>query len=126
MFKQIGGRLVSASGVALPLSLGVEFNNVIYLSGALPLLNGKIAGSDIETQTNVMFDNVVALLAKANLDLRSVFKVNCWLVRKEDFTGFNSVFSTRLSEPYPARTTVICDLALEGALIEAEFMASRG
>jgi 2-iminobutanoate/2-iminopropanoate deaminase len=125
MFKPIGGRLVTASGVALPLSSGAEVNNVIFLSGALPFANGKVVGDDIETQTNAMFDNVETLLAKEGLTLKNVFKVTVFLVNKQDFAGFNAVYAKRFAEPYPARTTVICNLALDGALIEAEMTVCR-
>ena len=81
MFKVLGDRLATPSGAILPLSAGVEFQNVVYLSGALPLVNGKIVGSDIETQANAMFDNVQALLEKEGLSLRNVFKVTGWLVQ---------------------------------------------
>ena len=65
------------------------------------------------------------LLAKEGLSLKDVFKVTSWLVNKQDFAGYNAVYATRLSDPYPARTTVISDLAMPSALIEVEFMASR-
>ena len=125
MFKTIGGPLLTASGMALPLSSGTEVNNVVYLSGALPFANGKIIGEDIEAQTNAMFDGVEQLLAKEGLALKNVFKVTVWLVRKQDFAGFNAVYAKRFSAPYPARSTVICNLALEGALIEAEMTVAR-
>lgn len=125
MFKQIGGPLVSTTGAVMPLSSAVEVNGILYLSGALPLKEGKLAGDDIETQTETVIDNIAALLAKEGLSLANVFKVTTWLTRKEDFAGYNSVYSRRLADPYPARSTVICDLAMPGALIEVEVIASR-
>ena len=126
MFKQLGGPLISGSGAVMPLSSGVEVGGILYLSGGLPLKDGKVAGEDIETQTNAVFDNIEALLAKEGLGLNSIFKVTTWLTRKEDFAGYNGVYSRRLADPYPARSTVICDLAMPGALIEVEVTASRG
>lgn len=125
MFKQIGGPLVSTSGAVMPLSSAVEVNGILYLSGALPLKDGKLAGDDIETQTNAVFDNIEALLAKEGLTLGHVFKVTTWLTRKEDFAGYNGVYAKRLADPFPARSTVICDLAMPGALIEVEVTAAR-
>ena len=125
MFKQIGGPLVSTSGAVMPLSSAVEVNGILYLSGALPLKDGKLAGDDIEIQANAVFDNIEALLAKEGLGLASVFKVTTWLTRKEDFAGYNAVYAKRLADPFPARTTVICDLAMPGALIELEVTAAR-
>ena len=125
MFKQLGGPLVSTSGAVMPLSSAVEVNGILYLSGALPLKDGKLAGDDITTQTNALFDNIEALLAKEGLGLGHVFKVTTWLTRKEDFAGYNAVYASRLADPYPARSTVICDLAMPGALIEVEVTAAR-
>lgn len=125
MFKQIGGPLVSTSGAVMPLSSAVEVDGILYLSGALPLKEGKLAGDDIETQTEAVFDNIAALLAKEGLGLGDVFKVTTWLTRKEDFAGYNGVYSRRLADPFPARSTVICDLAMPGALIEVEATAAR-
>ena len=125
MFKQIGSPLVSPSGAVMPLSSAVEVNGILYLSGALPLKDGKLAGDDIETQTEAAIDNIDALLAKEGLSLRDVFKVTTWLTRKEDFAGYNAVYSKRLADPFPSRSTVICDLAMPGALIEIEVTASR-
>ena len=126
MFKQLGTPLVSGSGAVMPLSSAVEVNGIVYLSGGLPLVNGKLAGDDIEVQTNAVFDNIAALLTNEGLSLSNVFKVTTWLTRKEDFAGYNAVYSKRLAEPFPSRTTVICDLAMPGALIEIEVTAARG
>lgn len=125
MFKQIGGPLLSTTGAVMPLSPAVEVDGIVYLSGALPLVAGKLAGDDIETQTNAVFDNIAALLAKEGLTLGHVFKVTTWLTRKEDFAGYNGVYAKRLADPFPARSTVICDLAMPGALIEVEATAAR-
>lgn len=126
MFKRIGEPLISTTGAVMPLSSAVEVNGILYLSGGLPLAAGKLAGDDIETQTEAVFDNIESLLAKEGLSLASVFKVTTWLTRKEDFAGYNAVYSKRLGDPYPARSTVICDLAMPGALIEIEVTAVRG
>lgn len=125
MFKQIGGPLVSTSGAVMPLSSAVEVNGILYLSGALALKDGKLAGDDIETQTEAVLDNIAALLAAEGLTLGHVFKVTTWLTRKEDFAGYNGVYARRLADPFPARSTVICDLAMPGALIEIEVTAAR-
>ena len=119
MFKQIGGPLVSASGAVMPLSSAAD-------AGGLPLVKGKLAGDDIESQTEAVFDNIDALLTEEGLSLSDVFKVTTWLTRKEDFAGYNGVYAKRLANPYPARSTVICDLAMPGALIEVEVTAARG
>lgn len=124
--KRFGDGLVSTSGVDLPLTSAIEINGIVYLSGTLGLRDGKIAGDDIDTQSNVLFDNVEELLAKEGLGLGNVIKVLGWLARREDFAGYNAVFAKRLPTPYPTRTTLISGgLLCPGALIEAEITAYR-
>ena len=125
MFSQLGGRLFSTSGAVMPLSPAVEVGGIVYLSGSLPIRDGRLFGEDIETQAGVMLDNAEAILANEGLTLADVFKVTCWLVRRADFEGYNRVFAARFTDPYPARTTVISELALPDALIEAELTACR-
>lgn len=122
--KRFGDGLVSTSGLDLPLTSAIEINGIVYLSGTLGLRDGKLA-DDIETQSNVLFDNVEALLAREGLGLGNVIKVLGWLARREDFHGYNEVFGRRLHKPYPTRTTLLSGLLCPGALIEAEITAYR-
>ena len=123
--KRFGDGLISTSGVELPLTSAIEINGIVYLSGTLGLRDGKIAGDDIDTQANQLFDNVEALLAQEGLGLGNVIKVLGWLARREDFAGYNAVFAKRLPKPFPTRTTLLSGLLCPGALIEAEITAYR-
>lgn len=123
--KRFGDGLISTSGAELPLTSAIEIDGMVYLSGTLGLRDGKIAGDDIVTQTNQLFDNVEALLAQQGLGLGHVIKVLGWLARREDFAGYNSIFAQRLPKPFPTRTTLLSGLLCPGALIEAEITAYR-
>jgi 2-iminobutanoate/2-iminopropanoate deaminase len=51
-------------------------------------------------------------------------KNTVWITRQEDFPAYNRAYGARLAAPYPARSTVISQLAVPGALIEIEALAS--
>lgn len=125
ILKRFGDGLISTSGVDLPLTSAIEINGMVYLSGMLGLRDGKIAGDDIDTQANVLFDNVEELLGREGLGLGHVIKVLGWLARREDFAGYNGVFANRLVRPFPTRTTLLSGLLCPGALIEVEITAYR-
>ncbi|GGO99782.1 RidA family protein [Stakelama pacifica] len=125
MRTQIGSAIIGPAGQPLPLTAGVEIDGIVYLSGQLALINGKLVGDGIEQQTKAVIDAIEKILAQADLTLRDVFKVAVWLTRKSDFAGFNAIYGSRFSAPYPVRSTVISDLVLDGALVEIEVTAAR-
>ena len=94
-------------------------------SQALIGSDGKMHGNDIETRTRQSIENIQALLAEANCKLENVVKATVWLVDKEDFPGFNKVYSEYFAENSPTRSTVRADLMIPGALIEIEVLAYR-
>jgi len=120
---RIGNPIVTPAGVTLPLSAGIAANGFVFVSGQLPLRDGKIAGDDVAAQTQVVIDAIEAVLAAAGLTLAHVVKTGIWLTRAEDFAAFNTVYAKRFAEPYPARATVVSALAVPGALIEIDAIA---
>jgi 2-iminobutanoate/2-iminopropanoate deaminase len=126
VIRRSGGLVAPPGGSSLPFSLGIEHAGLIYLSGQVALVDGKLCGDGIEQQTRIVLENIAALLKLAELTLDDVIKVNVWLTHKEDFAGFNAAYADHLRAPYPVRSTVISKLVVEGALIEIEAMAARG
>ena len=123
--ERIGGELLLGTGAAVPLSLGVRVGDFVFVSGQLALRHGRIVGSDIRTQTATTLDNVAGVLAQAGLTLADVCKVTVWLTNAEDFPAFNAIYAEHMSVPFPARSTVVAELLLPGALIEIEVIAYR-
>lgn len=98
----------------------------LYLSGQTPINpdTGALIDGDVEEQTDQVFNNLSAVLAAAGGSLADVIKLNVYLITMDDFAAMNVVFESRLSEPYPARTTVaVAGLPL-GARVEIEAVAS--
>ena len=121
----IGATITGPDGSPLPLSAGRVCGNLVFLSGQLGLMDGKLVGADISEQTNTAINHVEHLLAEAGLSLSDVVKTSVWLTRAEDFPRFNLIYAERFAHPYPARSTVVSALVIPGALVEIEVVAAR-
>ncbi|TGV11420.1 RidA family protein [Mesorhizobium sp. M8A.F.Ca.ET.173.01.1.1] len=107
----------------LPFSTLRRAGDAVHLSGELGFdETGKISG-DIARQTEMTLRRIEATLAGAGLSRRDIVSCTCYLVRKEDFPGFNQVYRAFFNaEPLPVRATVVADLVLD-ALIEISVIA---
>lgn len=123
--ERIGNPIVTPAGAVLPLSAGIAAGGFVFVSGQLPLRDGKIEGNDIATQTHVVIDAIETVLGAAGLTLANVVKTGIWITRAEDFASFNAAYAARFAEPYPARATVVSALAVPGALVEIDAIAVR-
>ena len=106
---------------------GVRSGDLLFLSGTVGTdpETGRLAGTDIESQARQAFKNLGRVLAAGGSSWAQVVKVTCFLVHaKRDFAGWNVVFKEIFPTDPPARTTVGADIALEGALIEIEVIAT--
>jgi 2-iminobutanoate/2-iminopropanoate deaminase len=123
--KLLGNALVGPDGMFLPFTPAVQSGGLLFLSGQLALRSGVLTGTDIGRQTDVIFDNIEAILEPQGLGLGNLVKCTVWLRRATDFRLFNEVYAHRLREHRPARSTVISDLVLPEALVEIEAVAER-
>lgn len=105
---------------------GVRIGNLIYISGSAGRNpeTGTLA-PDIEGQARQAMENLGRVLKAAGSSWDKVVKVNCFLVHAaRDFQGWNKVWKEYFPTNPPARTTVGGDIAMEGALIEVELIAT--
>ncbi|MBN1642560.1 MAG: RidA family protein [Anaerolineae bacterium] len=111
----------------MTIAPGVRTGDLLFLSGTVGIdqAQGKLAGADIESQARQALNNLGVVLAAAGSSWDKVIKVTCFLVHaKRDFLGWNKVFREYFPVDPPARTTVGADIAMEGALIEVELIAT--
>jgi 2-iminobutanoate/2-iminopropanoate deaminase len=118
--RAFGGDVIGPGGNIIPITPAIMVGGLILLSGQLALRDGVILGTTIEEQTNVALDNISALLEPLGKSLADVAKFTVWLSQHEDFSGFNAAYASRLPKPYPARSTVVSQLLIPGALVEIE------
>ena len=123
--KRIGNPIVGPGGKVLPLSAAIEANGMVFVSGQLPMKDGKLVGETIEEQTTASLDALEAVLKAAGLGLEHVVKTDIWITEVAHYAGCNATYGARFKEPYPARATVVSGLALPGALVEIDAIAVR-
>jgi 2-iminobutanoate/2-iminopropanoate deaminase len=104
-----------------------RIGDLLYLSGTAGYdrEKGALAGDDIESQARQAMRNLGRVLEAAGSSWDKVVKVNCFLVHAaRDFAGWNTVWKEYFPTNPPARTTVGGDIAMQGALIEVELIAT--
>lgn len=117
---------IVASGVsAVPISAAVEVGELVFVSGQIAYRDGKVVGENVAQQTNAVIDAIEGILSQLGLTLDNIVKTNVWLVDAKLFSEFNLAYANRLRAPCPARSTVISGLAIPGAVVEIDAIASR-
>ncbi len=107
-----------------PYSQAVTANGFLYTSGQIPLdpETGSVAGTDIETQTRRVMENLAALLEEAGIGFENVVKTTCFLKDLSDFAAFNAVYAEYFVS-LPARSCVEVSALPKGVLVEVELIA---
>ena len=109
-----------------PYSPGMVFERLVFVSGqgANDPATGKLAGTDVETQTEQCLRNVQAILQAAGSDLRHVLRCGVFLLDMSEFQKMNGVYARVFGEHRPARTTVqVTALPAPGLKVEIDAVA---
>ena len=101
MKKQIIGEPLVINGRQLSLSRAVRAGDMIYLTGQIPMRDGKpMTDGSIEEQTRSCIESIQATLKLADCDLSNIVKTTVWLRDREDFAGFDATYGEYFgSEP---------------------------
>ena len=115
-----------AKKAGLPFSQAVRVGDVLYLSGAIGNVPGKMAlvPGGIETETRQAMENIGVVLKANGLSFDNVFKCTAMLADMKEWAAFNKVYVTYFKpERLPARSAFgAAGLAL-GARVELECWA---
>ena len=105
-------------------SQAVRSGVLVQVAGQGPAdpVTGEFVAGGITEQTRRTLDNVVAVLAAAGLGFDDVIMARVYLADLADFAGMNEVYTTYVTEPFPARTTVAVGLP-PGMLVEIDVLA---
>tara|TARA_B100001175_G_scaffold24408_1_gene18131 strand:+ start:524 stop:904 length:381 start_codon:yes stop_codon:yes gene_type:complete len=109
-----------------PYSQGIETENLIFLSGQIPLDPNtmKLVEGD-ENQIRQVFKNIDALCDEVGLNLNHIVKLNVSLQDLSLFNLVNEVMKELFEEPYPARAALqVARLPLDSS-IEVEAILTK-
>lgn len=91
-----------------PYSQAVLANGVLYVSGQIALdpQSGNLVGTDIESETHQVMQNLQAILQQAGCGFGDVVKCSIFVKDLNNFTRINAVYGSYFPQQAPARETV--------------------
>ena len=109
-----------------PYSKAIEFNNILFTSGQIPLdpATGEIVGTTIEEQAEQVMKNLGAILEANGIDYTNAIKTTCFLAEMADFGAFNEVYAKYFTGK-PARSCVAVKQLPKNVLCEVEVIAAK-
>ena len=109
-----------------PYSQAIEFNNILFTSGQIPLdpATGEIVGTTIEEQAEQVMKNLGAILEANGIDYTNAIKTTCFLAEMADFCAFNEVYAKYFTGK-PARSCVAVKQLPKNVLCEVEVIAAK-
>lgn len=118
-----GENLTRPAGPYVP---GMIFDRLVFVSGqgAIDPATGRLAGADVETQTEQVLKNVKDILEAAGSRLDCVLRCGVFLTDMTDFPEMNAVYERVFAGHRPARTTVaVSALPQPGLKVEIDAVA---
>ena len=98
----------------------------LFVAGQIPVRPDGSIPATIEEQTEVVWQNILAVLADAGMGIGDVVKISSFLTKHENFPRFAQVRARFLGNHRPASTLlVITSLAKPEFLVEVEAIAAK-
>ena len=130
-------KVITPKGFGTPL--GLYSHGVVAPPGELVVVagqvgvgaDGRVAGTDVVTQTRQAFENVRAVLEAGGCTMADVIRLQTFLTRAEDLAGFMKARQDIFPEYYPNggfppnTLLVVSRLVRPELLVEIEAMAVR-
>lgn len=113
----------------VPFSAAVRVGDVLYLSGQLGNIPGKLdlVASGVEAETRQTMENIKTVLTENGLTFDHVFKATVMLADMSKWADFNKVYVTYFKpDRLPARSAFGASALALGAQVEVEVMAYIG
>ena len=108
-----------------PYSQAIQFNNLIFTSGQIPIdpVSGQFIDGDIKAQTKQTIRNIENILTAGGSDISKVIKVTVYLKDINEFAAMNEIYEEYFGKSKPARSTIEAAKLPKGALIELDAIA---
>lgn len=117
----------SAPAAIGPYSQGISVKNMAFISGQLPIdpATGSFSGTDIESQTRQVLNNLKAVLEANGMTMKDVVKTTVLLADMNEFVRMNQVYAEFFTEPYPARAAFQVAALPKAARVEIEAISVK-
>jgi enamine deaminase RidA (YjgF/YER057c/UK114 family) len=106
-----------AGPAQFPFSSATKADGLVYVSGTI------VAEGDIRNQTTKVLQSIDETLKKAGSSLAMAASVQVYIRNAADFAAMNEVYRTFFKADPPARTTIVSDFVVPGALLEISAIA---
>lgn len=98
----------------------------LYTSGTPGLNKDGSLPANFETQAELAWKSIVAMLHAADMDVENIVKIHQSLLRREDLDSCRKIRNTYLGDARPASMlSFISELVMPGMLIELEIIAAK-
>lgn len=105
-------------------SPAIVHNGTVYVSGQLPLKDGKPISDDITVQTNLCLEQLQTILTSAGSDKAHVLKLNIYTSNIEHWPAVNACCREFFGDHRPARAIIPVLPLNHNCLIELECTAA--
>ncbi len=114
----------SLGGIKPPFSEAVRVGDVLYLSGALGLADGKLVEGGIGPETRQTIANIRTILERHGSSLDRIVKVTVMLADMGEWAAMNDVYLEHFTTSLPARSAFGTSGLALGARVEIEVVAT--
>jgi reactive intermediate/imine deaminase len=103
-------------------SQAIEVNDLVFLSGQIPLdpATMEVVDGDFEARARRVFDNLAAVAGAAGGSLDDIVKLTVFLTDLGNFATVNAVMEDYFHKPFPARAAVGVASLPKGVDVEAD------
>jgi 2-iminobutanoate/2-iminopropanoate deaminase len=108
-----------------PYSQAVKALGLLFISGQIAIQPGKneLITKDIRTETELVMNNLKAILNKSGLGFEHVIKTTIFLKDMSLFASVNEVYGKFFSADFPARETIAVKGLPKDANVEISMIA---
>ena len=111
-----------------PYNQAVLSDKTLYISGQIPLIPDtmEILNSTIEEETNLVMNNLKAILETAQMTFKNVVKTSIFLSDMNDFAKENDVYGRYFDNDFaPARETIAVKALPKSVKVEISMIAVK-
>lgn len=108
-----------------PYNQAVQFGKMLFVSGQIALdpKDGSLFTGDIARETEIVMNNIKAILSEAGMDFSNVIKTSIFLMDMGKFATVNEVYARYFTDNFPARETVQVAGLPKGVQVEISVIA---